>query len=176
MTPIENAIIFATRAHEGQMRKDGITPYIVHPLGVAESVRRYGGTEAQYIAALLHDTIEDCEVLWGEINDAFGRAVADLVEELTNVYTKEAYPELNRAARKKLEDERIAGISDEAKLVKICDIAYNINDLSGLGGFKDRLLEEKSATIATIINSTSGELRELALNVQEQIVKLRKKR
>lgn len=166
---VERAIIFATESHSGQMRKDGVTPYIVHPLGVAESVRRHGGTEAQYIAALLHDTVEDCEVTLDDIRARFGLEVADLVSELTNVYTKEAYPELNRAARKALEDERIGAISETAMLVKICDIAYNINDLSGMGGFATRLLNEKTQTICAIISNSSGETHILARNVWEQI-------
>jgi guanosine-3',5'-bis(diphosphate) 3'-pyrophosphohydrolase len=173
MTRIEAAIIFATEAHRGQLRKDGVTPYIVHPLGVAESVRRAGGSEAQYIAALLHDTVEDCDVHLGDISINFGAEVAVLVASLTNVYTKEAFPDLNREARKKLEDERIAKISDEAKLVKLCDIAYNINDLEGMGGFKHRLLKEKKATVEAIIANTSPEsvkVMKLAYRVLDQIV------
>ena len=170
MTRIENAIIYATRAHEGQMRKDGVTPYIIHPLGVAESVRRAGGSEDQYIAALLHDVIEDCNVTAAEIVTYFGQTVADLVVELTNVYTKEAYPHLNRATRKQLEDERIATISDKAKLVKVCDIAYNINDLQGIkGDFKKRLIKEKLDTLKVIIDSLEpSPLSTLAIKVENQ--------
>jgi (p)ppGpp synthase/HD superfamily hydrolase len=173
MTRIEAAIIFATEAHRGQLRKDGITPYIVHPLGVAESVRRAGGSEAQYIAALLHDTIEDCNVTADKIEAHYGSEVASLVVELTNVYIKEDYPDLNREARKKLEDERVAAISDEAKLVKLCDIAYNINDLEGMGGFKHRLLKEKKATVEAIILNTpleSEEVLRLANRILEHII------
>lgn len=174
MTRIERAIIFATKAHAGQMRKDEVTPYIVHPLGVAESVRRAGGSEDQYIAALLHDTIEDCGISELEIQIDFGERVEELVVELTNVYTKEAYPHLNRAARKKLEDERIATISDEAKLVKICDIAYNINDLTGMkGGFKFRLLDEKEDTLNAIKQSSSDEIWSRATKVLAQLFMIR---
>ena len=176
MTRIERAIIFATNAHAGQMRKDDVTPYIVHPLGVAESVRRAGGSEDQYIAALLHDTVEDCGVAPGDITLEFGVEVRDLVVELTNVYTKEAYPHLNRAARKQLEDERIMAISDEAKLVKICDIAYNINDLTGMkGGFKFRLLDEKEDTLNAIkqISSPSTDIINRANKVLAQLFMIR---
>lgn len=175
MTPIERAIIFATNAHRGQMRKDNVTPYIVHPLGVAESVRRQGGSEAQYIAALLHDTVEDCGVSPGDITLEFGVEVRDLVVELTNVYEKEAYPHLNRAARHQLEDERIMGISDEAKLVKICDIAYNINDLQGIqGGFKFRMLDEKEDTLDAIKKNASDTIVAQANIVLAQLLSIRK--
>lgn len=174
MTAIERAIIFATNAHKGQMRKDGVTPYIVHPLGVTESVRRAGGSEAQYIAALLHDTIEDCGIADIEIELEFGEEVLNLVVELTNVYEKEAYPHLNRAARHQLEDERIMNISDAAKLVKICDIAYNINDLSGIqGGFKFRMLDEKEDTLNAIKANASEEIKTFANKILAQLFLIR---
>ena len=50
----------ATHAHERQFRKNGITPYIVHPKRVAERVKFFGGDHIGIIAAWFHDVIEDC--------------------------------------------------------------------------------------------------------------------
>ena len=58
---IERAIAFATRAHEGQFRKGTTRPYIVHPLEVGEIVASMTDDEEIISAAILHDTIEDCE-------------------------------------------------------------------------------------------------------------------
>ena len=58
---IEKAMKFATRAHEGQFRKGTQRPYIVHPVEVSEIVAEMTDDEDVICAAVLHDTIEDCE-------------------------------------------------------------------------------------------------------------------
>ena len=57
---IEAAYALAYRAHDGQKRQSG-EPYISHPLAVAESVAGLGLDTDSVCAALLHDTVEDCE-------------------------------------------------------------------------------------------------------------------
>lgn len=142
------ALCFAAKAHDGQLRKDNETPYIVHPIGVAELVKHFGGDDNQIIAALLHDTVEDCDTSHADILENFGQDVANLVVDLTDVYVKKDYQDLNRAARKTLEAQRLAKISNRAKLVKACDILYNINDCRGMtDGFKHKMLSEKMNNI-----------------------------
>lgn len=53
------ALILATEAHDGQIRKGSGTPYITHPVAVSRLVAGLGGDEDQQIAALLHDVLED---------------------------------------------------------------------------------------------------------------------
>lgn len=81
---IEIALAVASGAHIKQVRKGSGLPYIIHPVGVAELVNHYGGTEEQIIAALLHDTIEDTNLTYEDIANLFGNTLADLVEELTS--------------------------------------------------------------------------------------------
>jgi (p)ppGpp synthase/HD superfamily hydrolase len=81
-TKLEEAILFATRAHEGQKDYQGL-PYILHPLRVMNRVRRAGGDETAMIVALLHDVLEDTDVSRGSIRAAFGDVVADSVVALT---------------------------------------------------------------------------------------------
>ena len=77
---IERAIAFATRAHEGQFRKGTTRPYIVHPLEVGEIVASMTDDEEIISAAILHDTIEDCEgVTKDKICSEFTERVAYLV-------------------------------------------------------------------------------------------------
>ncbi len=121
------AIRFATKAHEGQMRKCGKLPFISHPLSVMHYVACLpNSTENMVIAAVTHDCIEDCDVTESNIQDLFGMNVASIVIELTNVYTKEAYPHLNRNKRKDLELKRIKGTSKEAKTIKLADRLHNL--------------------------------------------------
>ena len=60
---------------------------------------------------------------------AFGTKVVDLVLEVTDVYTTDAYSHLNRKARKELETERLATVSAEAKLIRLADIADNTSSI-----------------------------------------------
>ena len=63
---INKAIEFATRAHAGQFRKGTRRPYIVHPIEVGDIVSTMTQDEEIISAAVLHDTIEDCEgVIFG---------------------------------------------------------------------------------------------------------------
>lgn len=85
------ALQLAIEAHAGQVRKGtenaaGLAlPYITHPVAVAALVQRYGGTEDQVIAALLHDVLEDGGPQWARpIHEAFGAEVLALVEFCTD--------------------------------------------------------------------------------------------
>ena len=129
MDRIGHAHVFASQKHSGQKRKYTGDPYIVHPTAVAQAVFRKGGSEDMIIAALLHDTIEDTDATREEVQEHFGVDVAYLVWELTDRYTSEKYPNLNRATRKTMEADRLAGVSIEAKLIKFCDMADNTSTI-----------------------------------------------
>ncbi len=129
MDRIQHATVFATQAHSGQKRKYTGDDYIVHPIAVATMVADNGGTEDQIMAAVLHDTIEDCDVSYHDILETFGLAVATMVMELTDVFTTEAFPNSNRAQRKVWENERLSSISVEAKLIKLCDMIDNTSSI-----------------------------------------------
>jgi len=129
MDRIQHATVFATQAHAGQKRKYTGDDYIVHPIAVAELVAENGGTENQIMAAVLHDTIEDTYVTYEDVLANFGKEVADLVYELTDQFTTEAYPDNNRAQRKVWEADRLARVSIEAKLIKLCDMIDNTSTI-----------------------------------------------
>jgi (p)ppGpp synthase/HD superfamily hydrolase len=74
-----DAVSFAMVAHGTQTRKGGDIPYISHLLAVASLVLEAGGDEDMAIAGLLHDTIEDTDVTWADIESAFGPRVAGIV-------------------------------------------------------------------------------------------------
>lgn len=77
---IDEAIEFATKAHAGQFRKGTKRPYIVHPVEVADIVATMTQDEEIICAAVLHDTIEDCEGITEEVlREKFGERVASMV-------------------------------------------------------------------------------------------------
>jgi (p)ppGpp synthase/HD superfamily hydrolase len=75
---IIRAADFAAKKHSRQRRKDPeATPYINHPLGVAAILTEEGGVEDPIvlIAAILHDTVEDSDATFEDIEALFGPTV-----------------------------------------------------------------------------------------------------
>lgn len=84
MNLVQRALDFAYKAHKGQTRKDGVTPYIVHPIEVMRVLQQSGVVdEVTLVIALLHDVVEDTPITSKHIYDSFGKSVADGVERLT---------------------------------------------------------------------------------------------
>ena len=121
------ALKFAADKHSRQRRKDlESTPYINHPIAVAEVLSRIGGiTDLPTLqAAILHDTIEDTETSAQELEDYFGREVRLLVQELTD---DKSLPKLER---KRLQVEHAPNLSIPAKLIKIGDKICNVGEIT----------------------------------------------
>ena len=123
---IVKATRFATDKHRGQSRKDAAnTPYINHPLALADLLANVGGiTDTDVIAAaLLHDTVEDTDATVEEIEENFGPVIRDIVMEVTDDKS------LPSSERKRLQIESAAGLSHAAKLVKLADKISNLQDM-----------------------------------------------
>ena len=129
----EKILEYATAAHAGQKRKYTDDDYIIHPIAVAKLVQAQGGDDNMINAALLHDVLEDTPVTHAELRTILhnilsiesAEDVLSLVVELTDVFTKEAFPEYNRDSRKQFEALRLAYVSDRAKAIKRADIEHN---------------------------------------------------
>ena len=132
------ALIFATKAHASinQVRKYTGDPYIVHPISVASILEECGVEgDLSKAVAYLHDVLEDVAPLKPEfgretIEKEFGKLVASMVSELTDVYTKEDFPSFNRAKRKDLEAARLSTISATSMEVKMADLIDNTVSIS----------------------------------------------
>lgn len=123
----ERALLFGLRAHAEQFRKGNRAPYFSHPMSVSSFVMEYGGNEEQAIAALLHDTIEDCEVTAEELRNEFGPKVAQLVEECTEPLSEKSTHTWEE--RKDAYLEQVRKASDEAILIILCDKYHNLHSL-----------------------------------------------
>lgn len=120
------AVAFAAHKHRDQRRKDAkATPYVNHPIALAEVLHSDGGVRDLVViaAALLHDTIEDTETTYDELRGAFGSEVADVVVELTDVKF------LGKESRKRLQIARAGRASNRARLVKLADKIANLRDV-----------------------------------------------
>ena len=82
---IEKAFKFAKEAHKGTRRRSG-EPYILHPIAVAKIVvEELGLGSTSICAALLHDVVEDSDYTHEDIELAFGKKIADIVEGVTKI-------------------------------------------------------------------------------------------
>lgn len=126
-TALLRAALFAAERHSGQRRKDSdASPYINHPLAVAEVLARHGVDDVVVLqAALLHDTIEDTETTAEELEELFGPQVRAVVQEVTDDKS------LAKEERKRLQVEHASRLSERAKLVKLGDKICNALDVGG---------------------------------------------
>jgi len=120
----QKAASFAARAHAGQVRKDGRTPYVAHPFRVAMTVRDVFGVEDEVAlaAALLHDVIEDTTADYDDLARKFGEEVAEVVAALTKDMRK---PEGVREAEY---DRQLASGPWQARLIKLADVYDNVSE------------------------------------------------
>eukprot|EP00052_Salpingoeca_macrocollata_P005199 m.46087 g.46087 ORF g.46087 m.46087 type:complete len:231 (-) comp14731_c0_seq1:134-826(-) len=117
---------FASFKHRQQKRKDADgTPYIQHPVGVASLIANVGQCNDLEIlqAALLHDTVEDTDTSFEELELNFGANVTQLVRHVTD---QKGLPKLER---KRLQVEHAKQAPYGAKMVKLADKLYNLRDL-----------------------------------------------
>ena len=124
MELIDQAVCYAKEQHEGQKRKDG-SPYIIHPLAVAEIVAEMGLDTDAILGALLHDCIEDTPSTHDEIAKRFGPVVAELVEGVTKL-TRVEYSTLEEQQMENLRKMFMAMSKDiRVILIKIADRLHN---------------------------------------------------
>ena len=122
------AFQYADSAHSSQLRKDG-SPYITHPLAVAEIVSELELDTDSIIAALLHDCIEDTGATHEDIAKLFGAPVADLVEGVTKL-TRVQYTSKEEEQMENLRKMLMAMAKDiRVILIKICDRLHNMRTM-----------------------------------------------
>lgn len=151
---IQNAQNFAHAAHDsiGQVRKYSGQPYWTHTDNVAYLVSQYTQDEEVIAAAHLHDYLEDVNPNgFSLLVETFGTRVAQIVLDLTDFYTKEAFPQFNRNKRKQLEAVRLGAVRDESKLIKLADLIDNTKDIARQDpGFAALYLREKAAVLPNL--------------------------
>jgi guanosine-3',5'-bis(diphosphate) 3'-pyrophosphohydrolase len=126
-TQLLKAISFAADKHSRQRRKDvEASPFINHPIAVATVLATEGevSDEVTLLAAALHDTVEDTQTTFEELEDNFGLEVAGLVREVTDDKS------LDKGERKRLQIEHARKSSARAKQLKIADKICNIRDIT----------------------------------------------
>lgn len=128
---LPTALAWAAELHSGQTRKGKSEPYLTHLLTVAVLILRFGGSETQAIAGLLHDAPEDCggQPVLDEIRRRFGESVADIVEDCSDSLTENADAKAPWRERKLTHLQHAADLSEESALVAVCDKIANLQDI-----------------------------------------------
>ncbi|HEU0196495.1 MAG TPA: HD domain-containing protein [Nevskiaceae bacterium] len=131
------ALKLAAEVHATQIRKGTVNavgfplPYITHPVAVSALVQRYGGTEGQCCAALLHDTLEDGGPQYRDvIRTQFGEGVLAMVEACTDGTPDESG---HKAPWKQRKTDYLAHLRDktgDAVLVSACDKLHNLRSIN----------------------------------------------
>ncbi|HEY9885697.1 MAG TPA: HD domain-containing protein [Vampirovibrionales bacterium] len=129
---IDKAIKFASVAHKEQTRKGSNVPYISHLFAVALLLKDFGATKEQLMAGILHDTIEDTDVSYEDIEREFGKTVADYVESCSEVDLQDSWD-----LRKQQLIDGLHKAPPEVLLIVCADKIHNLmsieNDLKSIG-------------------------------------------
>ena len=165
---IRKAYVFAEASHRGQFRKSG-EPYIIHPLNTAIILTTVYADTDTLIAGLLHDTIEDCDVDKDELEEMFGKTVANLVNGVSklgrinfsteNEYLIDYYKKI------------IVGMSEDVRviIVKLADRLHNMRTLYALPPEKQKKIAKETLEILAPIahhlgiHKIKSELEDLSL-------------
>lgn len=103
-------------------------------------------------AAILHDTVEDTDTTFGDIEENFGSRICSIVKEVTDDKT------LSKSERKRLQVINASASSTEAKMVKLADKLYNLRDLerSTPEGWSQERVNEYFAWSRDVIQGLQG--------------------
>ena len=128
MALIDRAVDYANQKHKLQKRKNG-SPYIIHPLAVAQIVAEMGLDCDAILGALLHDCIEDTDASHEDIEKIFGPTVAELVEGVTKL-TRANFSSSEQAQMENLRKMFMAMSKDiRVVLIKIADRLHNMRTM-----------------------------------------------
>ena len=183
-TGLENIIEFATIAHGEQKRKYTPERYIVHPIRVMETCRRFTSDTCILAAALLHDVLEDTKIQTAELesflktqmNAGMALRTLQLVIDLTDVYVKKDYPKLNRRSRKSKELLRLEKTSPDSQTIKYADIIDNSKEIIEHDPDFAKVYLFECRTNLKKLNKGNQELYHEALNLVNSLIELITKR
>ncbi len=158
---------FADEAHLGQLRNNG-EPYITHPIAVAAQCAEWKIDAQALMAALLHDSLEDCGVTKTELIERFGSPVAELVDGLTKLDKLQ----FNTREENQAESFRkmLLAMARDVRviLIKLADRSHNMRTLADVPRAKwGRIASETLDIYAPIahrlgLNQTYRELQDLS--------------
>jgi (p)ppGpp synthase/HD superfamily hydrolase len=125
-TRLQEALRFAANGHRGEVRKSSGIPYLEHVMAVAWILDRAGFVDDVVIAGLLHDLVEDTSLTVAEIEERFGKAVADLVGHCSEIKTDSRGVKRPWIDRKRDHLAALATAPLDARAVVLADKLHNL--------------------------------------------------
>ena len=142
---IRNAYDYAKEKHRNQLRKSG-EPYFSHPVAVARYLIDQKLDDVMIATALLHDTLEDTESSYSEIEQIFGEETAKLVEGVTKLKVL-SFEEENRQAQNLRKLLEAAHNDARVLLVKLADRLHNMRTIRHLDPAKQVVKAQETRDI-----------------------------
>jgi GTP pyrophosphokinase len=165
---LERAYRFSERSHRGQQRASG-EPYLSHPLEVASLLVDFKMDVTTVTAGLLHDVLEDTGATKGELEDEFGKEIADLVDGVTKL-GKLAFSSREERQAENFRKMLVAMARDlRVLMIKLADRLHNMRTLDYLPPDKGRKIAQETLDIYAPLAHRLGmakvkaELEDLAL-------------
>jgi GTP pyrophosphokinase len=187
---VHKAYQFAEASHKGQLRSSG-EPYIIHPVGVAQSLAELRLDLSSIVTGLLHDTVEDTHATLEQIENEFGKDIAELVDGVTKL----SQITFKTSEEKQAENFRkmILAMAKDIRviLVKLADRLNNMRTLEHLNPLKQKTIAQETLDIYAPIANRLGigwikiELEDLCLRylhpevyykLRQQVAKTKKER
>ncbi|HEA64638.1 MAG TPA: bifunctional (p)ppGpp synthetase/guanosine-3',5'-bis(diphosphate) 3'-pyrophosphohydrolase, partial [Candidatus Aminicenantes bacterium] len=154
-TLLQKAYVFAAQAHKGQTRRSG-EPYLSHSLEVASMLADMKLDKTTLAAGLLHDVLEDTDVTAVELQQAFGKEIAHLVEGATKISrVQESSPETRQAESIR---KIILAMIDDLRVIfiKLADRIHNLKTLKFLPEDKQKKIAMETLEIYAPIANRLG--------------------
>jgi (p)ppGpp synthase/HD superfamily hydrolase len=126
---LEKAIVYAAENHMGAVRKGNDIPYIVHPMEALSIAATMTNDPEVLAATVLHDVVEDTAITINQIEEGFGKRVADLVAWSSEDKMPHIPPQESWKARK---DATIKSLEDASLDEMIIILADKLSNIRGL--------------------------------------------
>lgn len=159
LTLLAHAIDYATKMHEGQLRKSG-DPYIIHPLHVAALLIQWSLDIDSVIAGVLHDTVEDTSATLEEIEREFGHDIAFLVDGVTKVGRARAGMRNLESYLPQTKDnltKLLIAVGQDVRviIIKLADRLHNMRTLDHMSEIKQKKISRETLEVFAPLQTDS---------------------
>jgi GTP pyrophosphokinase len=145
-TLVEKAYVYSAKVHQGQVRLSGL-PYLSHPLEVAYILTEMKMDVTSIVAGLLHDTLEDTDAKYSEIERLFGKDTADIVDGVTKI-SKMQFDSSEVRQAENMRKMILAMTTDiRVIMVKLADRLHNMRTLGFHSPEKRQLIARETLDI-----------------------------
>lgn len=173
-----HVLAFVHLMHYPQKRKYTGEAYTVHLRAVAKMAEQCHDIKYGYEIGLCHDLLEDTTCTRQELFDALitygydpfeAEFITKAVEELTDFYTHQSHPHMNRKERKAYECQRMKSISPNSQSIKYCDLIDNTESIVIHDPNFAKVYMQEKADLLAVMNKGNKQLYNIALKQATEI-------